>query len=341
MILDLEKFIQTGQPFWTELETLLGAIEKMPGRSLSFHEIRRLYYLYQRVSADLARVETFAAAPEIRAYLEALVARTYAEIHDHRHPARFFGLWHWFSVIFPSTIRRHPAALALSTSAVLVGALLGAVLLLIDPDTQPVLLPPWLRMETPTERVTREQKMFQERDPLAGHKTSFAARLLSNNVRVSLVVAGLGITFGLGSLLLLFQNGLMLGAVIAQYAADGQTFFMLGWLLPHGVIEIPSVLLAGQAGMVLAAALIGRHNRLSLYHRLRAAAPDFLTLIAGVALLLCWAAGMEAFFSQYHEPVLPYWLKIVTGMVEFIALLLFVSLAGRNKNVQPSRSVTG
>ena len=39
--------------------------------------------------------------------------------------------------------------------------------------------------------------------------------------------------------------------------AGGQAVFLAGWLLPHGSIEIPAILLGGQAGLILAGALIG------------------------------------------------------------------------------------
>ena len=57
--------------------------------------------------------------------------------------------------------------------------------------------------------------------------------------------------------------------------------------------------------------------------------PSLVTLISGVAVLLVWAAIVEAFISQYHEPVLPYGLKISFGCVELVLLTLFLVLSGR------------
>jgi len=121
----------------------------------------------------------------------------------------------------------------------------------------------------------------------------------------------------------------MLGAVAADYVRAGQLKFLLGWLLPHGVVEIPAILIAGQAGLVLAFALIGWGNRNSLKVRLRIISRDVVTLIFGVGFLLVWAGIVEAFLSQYHEPVLPYEVKITFGLVELVLLVLFLSKAGR------------
>jgi len=63
--------------------------------------------------------------------------------------------------------------------------------------------------------------------------------------------------------------------------------------------------------------------------RLRAAGPDLVTLIAGVAVMLIWAGFVEAFLSQYHEPVLPYSVKIAFGVCELVLLVLYLARAGR------------
>jgi hypothetical protein len=48
-----------------------------------------------------------------------------------------------------------------------------------------------------------------------------------------------------------------------------------------------------------------------------------------VALMLVWAGIIEAFFSQYHEPVMPYHIKIAFGVFELMILALFLGRAGR------------
>jgi hypothetical protein len=45
--------------------------------------------------------------------------------------------------------------------------------------------------------------------------------------------------------------------------------------------------------------------------------------------MLTWAGVIEAFFSQYHEPVLPYAVKIGFGTLEVLMLVLFLSRSGR------------
>ena len=82
MIIDLPRFIATERPSWTELEKILDRLQAEPGRALTLDEAKRFHFLYQKVSADLGRIATFASEPELRRYLEALTARAYGEIHD-------------------------------------------------------------------------------------------------------------------------------------------------------------------------------------------------------------------------------------------------------------------
>ena len=68
-----------------------------------------------------------------------------------------------------------------------------------------------------------------------------------------------------------------------------------------------------------------------LRQRLRNVAPDLIALIFGLAIMLVWAGLIEAFFSQWHEPVMPYALKIGFGLVELTVLVLFLSKRSAEK----------
>lgn len=327
MIIDLPNFIQREQPFWDELEKNLKHMEEEPLATLSLEKLERFHYLYERTSADLGKVNTFASEPEIRRYLEVLVARAYGEIHEVRGKPHRFDPASWFFKTFPRTFRRHIAAFWLSTGVTLLGCVFGGASIGLDPASKPVLMPFEELNETPQERVKREESATK--DQLKGHKASFSAFLQTHNIQVSIMAFTYGASFGLGTLYLLFQNGLMLGAITVDYVRAGETAFLVGWLLPHGSFEIPAITLAGQAGLILAGALIGWRRPLSLRDRLAAVSGDLVTLMGGVTLMLLWAGFIESFLSQYHEPVLPYSLKIGFGCVELTLLVCFLIFSGR------------
>jgi len=269
---------------------------------------------------------TFASEPETRHYLESLVARAYGEIHESREKAARLNLLQWFFQTFPQTFRRHVRAFWLAVAVTLAGCLFGGLAIAFDPDSKSVLMPFSHLQGSPAERVAREEQAAH--DPLAGERGGFSAMLMTHNTQVSIFAMALGATWGVGTILLLFYNGVILGAVAVDYILAGQSRFLAGWLLPHGSFEIPAILIAGQGGLILGGALIGWGRSASLKSRLRAVAPDLVTLIFGVMVLLIWAGFVESFLSQYHEPVIPYSFKIIFGLVELALLSLLLGKSG-------------
>jgi len=329
VILDVIRFIREEQPFWRELEDCLNPLGRRMEYRMNLREIRRFYYLYRRAASDLARLRTFAVEPDIQRYLEELVARAYAEIHETRGAPHRLKPRVWFFETFPRTFRRRYRAFLVALAAMCLGSVFGAGAVLLDPEAKEAVFPSQFNhlQEDPARRVAREEHSAGDR--LEGAKSSFAAGLMTNNIRVSIFAMALGITWGLGTLIMMFYNGVILGGVAIDYILAGQGTFLAGWLLPHGSVELPAVLIAGQAGLVLAGALLGWGGAQSLRERLRAAGPDLVTLIGGVMLLLVWAGIVEAFFSQYHEPVIPYALKIAFGGLELVLLFAFLLGSGR------------
>jgi len=328
VIIDIPRFIAGERPYWQELEQMLQRLESEPNSRLTLEEAKRFHLLYERSASDLARL-TVAAEPETRKFLENLVSRAYGEIHETRDRRAKFRLFQWFFQTLPQTFRKHLRPFALSLAITLAGTMFGALALAFDPDAKQVITPFPHLLEDPADRVAHEESAVN--DPLQGEKGRFSAQLMTHNTQIAILTLTMGITWGIGTIVLLFYNGVILGAVALDYIRAGQTEFLFGWLLPHGSIEIPAILIAGQGGFVLAGALIGWGNRASLGTRLRAVGADLATLIFGAALLLVWAGFVESFLSQYHAPVFPYWAKITLGLIELGLLSLFLLRSGSNR----------
>ncbi len=336
MIIDLHKFISEEGPYWMELEAEIDKMDSDPGRKLSLDEVKRLHYLYQRTSSALARISTYSSEPEIKRRLESLTARAYAEINETRQSPHRFSPMRWFFTIFPCAFRRRILAFYLSLTITIVGMVIGGFIVILDPEAKEIILPfPHLK-GSPVERVAGEEKVAEDR--LKGVKMQGAAWYMTHNTQVCIFTMALGISWGVGTVLMLFYNGIILGAVVFDYFIAGESQFLIAWLSPHGAVEIPAILLAGQTGLILAGALIGRGSSMPLSERLREVSRDVVTLISGVALMLVWAGFIESFVSQYHEPLLPYSLKIGFAAVEFVLLILFFGLSGRGKHEERGHS---
>jgi uncharacterized membrane protein SpoIIM required for sporulation len=327
VILDLERFQAQARPRWSKLESLLGALEGRTDRRLNPAEAEQLQELYAQVAADLNRVTHGSLAPELRQYLERLVARAYAELYF--APPTRSEIWQprrWLRIFtaFPEAFRRQSRYFALSVLITLLGCSLGGLALRYDPASVDVLLPAeYLR--NPGQRVQAEEKGQSRHLDSAQVEAAFSAQLIRHNIEVALLAAALGATFGIGTALLLFENGVLLGAVAVRYTQQGFGVFVAAWLLPHGVFEIPSILIAGQAGFYLARLLLRQREDRNMRQSMR----EWLLLVAGLALMLVWAGFMEAFFSQKHAPVLPYAFKVAVSIAELLLLTTYLLLVGR------------
>jgi len=336
VILNLERFQAQARPRWNSLETLLAALESRPDRQLNIAEAHQLQELYSLAATDLNRVTHGALAPELRQYLERLVARAYAELYY--APATRSEVWQprrWLRIFraFPETFRRQSRYFVLAVLITLMGCAFGGLAVRYDPASVDVLLPAdYLRH--PGERVHQEEQRQGQHPNSTQTEAAFSAELIQHNIQVALLAAALGVTFGIGTALLLFENGVMLGAVSVVYTQQGFGLFMTAWLLPHGVFEIPSILIAGQAGFYLARLLLHRRED----RNLRESMQEWLVLVAGLSMMLFWAGIMEAFFSQHHAPVLPYGFKVAVAIAELILLTTYLLLIGRTESGSGVRS---
>jgi uncharacterized membrane protein SpoIIM required for sporulation len=330
MILDLARFVEKERPHWRELERALDRVHERTLNLGDLKESRRVLALFQRACSDLSRIGG-TAEPELRGYLESLVARGYAEIHSTQGRTNRFRPVHWFFHIFPSTFRKQLWAMWVSLAISGIGALVGGALVTLDNEAMAAISPFAHTVEqTPTQRVEREEKHYKKTNKrLEENQATFSGQLMANNIGVSVNTLALGLTYGIGAVMILFYNGVVLGGVAADYIYDGQATFLCAWLLPHGSVELTAIFIAGQAAMVLGRAMIGWGTREGMRSRLRAVVPDLATLIGGVAVMLVWAGIVESFLSQYHAPVVPYSYKIAFGLAQLGLVIAFLGLCGR------------
>lgn len=330
MILDLDRFIAKEKSYWDELSGLLRRREENPDYRPSLEEARRFYYLYERTSADLVKLKTFAGEAETSRFLERIVARAYSALHGNGSESVPFRPWHWLTVVFPSTFRRHWRAFVLSCATFWVGAAFGAGALATNYELKSDFIPPQFfhLNEKPSKRVEREEK--QDFDAFQGRHT-FSSQLMVNNTKVTILAMVSGFLWGIFTLTMLFYNGILIGVVMFDYIADGQGVFLTAWLLPHGSFELPAIFVGGQCGLVIARTMFGWGTNLKLRQRFARIRSDLLTLIGGAALLLVWAGIVESFLSQYHAPGFYPW-KIAFGIVQLVGLAAFLLFCGRRKS---------
>lgn len=321
---DVNRFLGERRADWDALEALLAQVESKGLGSLGIDGARRFGKLYRSVSSDLIRARTELVDASVTDYLNDLVARSYAHVHA-SSGQRGRALARFFVAGFPRLFREEWKAVALSAALLLSGGAVGATAVAFDRDALGVLIPEQHQAWTPEERIERDT----ERGAHDGNAAAqFSSMLFTHNIKVSFLVFALGITFGVGTVSVLFYNGVPLGALAMQYHDAGQDLFFWAWILPHGIPELTSIFVAGAAGLLLARGLLipgRRRRRDALVHEARRAA----RLIVGTMPILVCAGLIEGTISQIHEPVIPYWLKLIFALLVGVGLYTWLLLAGR------------
>ncbi len=324
--MDLNAFLQSRQPRWQRLSHMLERIERLGVSSLPPDDVDEFFRLYRLTSSDLNLVQTRTGNPMIIEYLESLVGRAYGTLSVPRRASFFRSWWMILRHYFPAAIRSERPTLFLCTLVMFAGTLFGYIATTVSPDSAEIFLPAEHLVQNPRQRVAEleeNERKGASRIQSTGEHGVFSTFLFSHNIRVSILAFALGLTFGLGTAIMVFYNGAMLGSLAALYWADGVFTFFLAWVGPHGSIELPCVVIAGTAGFLLARSQL-RRDRDPWTVRMRKIRTKLLDLLIGASSLLVIAGVIEGGFSQINEPTLPYPIKIGVAVGLLSALLAYL-----------------
>ncbi len=149
---------------------------------------------------------------------------------------------------------------------------------------------------------------------------------IHNNIGIGFRTFAGGVLLGVGAVLMLLLNGLLIGAIAGYLTARGYIETFYTFVAGHGAFELTGIVLAGVAGLKLGWAVVapGRWSRVAA---LRQAAAEGVWLIVGVAALLVLAAFIEAFWSSNRA--IPAVIKYAVGATGWLLVILYLSRAGR------------
>ncbi|MEI7027039.1 stage II sporulation protein M [Paenibacillus sp. y28] len=239
--MELSRFIRQNKPVWTELEQLL---EQLRGRKapIRAEHIDRLADLYRHASTHLAYMQTYFPQEDATRQVNHLVSRAhhtvYQEQFKSKHQiARFFG------TVFPSLLAARFRFVVFAALLFLIGAVSGYASVWSNPLNLHILLPPSIANNVDPSRLGE------------GHDTInnalMSTSIMTNNMKVAMLAFISGITFGLYTAYLLLFNGLLVGALAALFAQAGKTYDFWAYILPHGIIELSIIFIAGGAGLFM------------------------------------------------------------------------------------------
>jgi uncharacterized membrane protein SpoIIM required for sporulation len=317
------RWIEQRQGLWQRLDGLLHQAETSGLQSLAGDELRELGLLYRQAAQDLSAVRADRGSRTQEEYLNLLLARAHNRIYSGRklEPR---DVWRFFAVDYPRLFRRMFPYVAVAVAIFLAGAALGALLTFSRPSFMRLYLGPG--MITTIEHHEMWTKSIVSVKPLA------ASRIMTNNISVTFMAFAYGMTAGLMTIWLLFNNGLQIGVIAIACAQAHMSLDLWSFVAAHGSLELPSIFIAGGAGLRLATGMLfpGIYTRRDALKR---AAVESIRLLAGTVPLLIIAGSLEGFLSPSDAPKA---VKFLIGTVLFLGLGYWLTSQGPEHRAQGS-----
>jgi uncharacterized membrane protein SpoIIM required for sporulation/uncharacterized RDD family membrane protein YckC len=308
---------------WDEYQKLLDEARAGGLNSLGEAKVSRFAALYREMAADLARARTYGGSPELLYTMERLVGFGHNLLY--RPPTRSWSRFRAFAGGgFAALVRRRWKPVLVASVLFYLPTLLTFAAVRNEPELEHELLSGEMlaRVEESVEKERKGEGYVEVPEVLM---PAMASSLISNNVQVTFLAFAGGILAGLGSAWILILNGVMLGSVAAAFANQGQSLHLWTFVLPHGVIELTAICIAGGAGLWLGSAMLlpGRRTRREV---LVTRGREAVSLIGGTALMLVIAGTIEGFISPSE---LPREIKLAFAAVAALAMVAYFAFAGR------------
>jgi len=322
------QFVRLRKPEWQRLEAFAARLDGQ-GERLTGKNLFDLISLYRRTAGDLARARTLKVRPDLVDYLNGLVGRVHFRLYTARaYPFRKF--LDFYRAEFPRVVRRSAKPLAVTLLLLFVPAFGAYAAVKANPFLETAFAPPGYAEQA--EEAFGDS--FGEKERSGGTQALMHSFYIVNNIRVAILAFAAGIFLGLGTILIIMVNGMILGGAAALVEYHGVAGNFWSFVAPHGGIELGAIVIAGAAGLRIGLALLNP-GPLTRRHALAAAAKEAGLLMGGVITLLALAAMIEAWISP---SLLPGGIKLALGAFNLIALVAYLTLAGRGKEKSPGVS---
>jgi uncharacterized membrane protein SpoIIM required for sporulation len=316
----LGTFVRRNRPRWQKLETMLGVIETRGPRKTDRPFLRELSSLYRATTGDLAFAQTHYRGTTLLLFLHQLVARAHNQIYrPHRFSSQAAVAFFFHEV--PRAVRSHLHEVAWSAIIFLLGIALGLSAVQFDERAASIILPTAVLNSIYSGQMWTGGIFSVVPAPVA------STFLFTNNISVALLAFAGGLSFGVITACILFQNGFMLGVVFKLCADYGLLGSLFAFIAGHGLLEISSIIVSGAAGFVVANALLNpgsfsRSDALSLQGR------SAVRMAIACVPALVTAGCIEAFISPASFPI---WFKAALGLTLGGSFWLYLMLTGKPK----------
>lgn len=323
-VVDIDRYIASHEPSWIRLGELTAKARRSI-RRLDAGELDELVMLYQRTSTHLSYVRTNFENPALTIRLTRLVAGTSGVIYGKRaRTVRAFA--DFFRVTFPAAVWDARRFVVVSFLLTFLPAAAMGVWIANSDAALDATAPAALR----EAYVEDDFESYYSSAP-AGQ---FATEVTVNNIQVSILAFAAGIALCVGAAYILMFNGANVGVAAGLFAAVGEQPKFWGLILPHGLLELTAVVIAGAAGLRLGWAIIAPGDR-RRSEALADAGRRAVVIVMGLVAAFITAGTIEGFVTGSSLPTA---VRVGIGVAVEAAFVTYLVVQGR---AAAARGITG
>ena len=300
-------FVKQNKNKWTQFEQVLH--NKKPIAPA------RISALYLEVTDDLSYAKTFYPGSNTATYLNSLAAKAHQRIYTNKkEPGNVF--WRFYAHEFPKMFYRHQKQLLLSFVIFSLFIAVGV----FSASSEGA----FVRAILGDAYINMTLENIANKDPMAVYKqmgeVDMFLGITVNNIRVALMAYTLGILAGLGTVYVLMQNAIMLGAFQYFFYANGMFWESARTIWIHGTIEISVIIIAGCAGLVVGKSILFPQTYTRLYSFIQGIKNGLKIVLSTVPFFII-AGFLEGFVTRQTH--MPDWLAILIIGTSLVAILFY------------------
>ncbi|WP_078380492.1 stage II sporulation protein M [Sutcliffiella halmapala] len=316
--MNVNQFVKLHRDEWKELEIIVTNLHKR--KNITGTQLRQFHRLYQKIAQHLSYSQTFFPNEEVTPYLNGLVSKSHNLLYKDQisswKQARYF-----FGTKFVGLLAEQWKFVLLAMLLFTLGGVGSFAAVASDQLLLYSILPP--EMANSFDPMRLGEIDGQVDAPL------MSASIMTNNIQVAFLAFAGGITFGLLTIYVLIYNGIIVGAIAALFWHYGKTYEFWAYIVPHGMIELTAIFIAGGAGLLMGYKLVvpGDYSRA---YQLKVQAKRSVQLLLGTIPLFIIAGVIEGFITPAAISLeTKYFVAILTvlGLILYIGIGKFRSQA--------------
>ncbi|MCM3567692.1 stage II sporulation protein M [Neobacillus mesonae] len=308
--MDVKQFVKQHREDWKRLEQLITMLGK--GRNLiTSDNIIKYNQLYQKAAQNLSYSQTYFEHHEVTLYLNGLVSKAHNLLYKDQ-VSSVKQIRYFFSTKFIGLLLEQWNSVMIAMLLFAIGGVGSFLAVMNDPLHIYSILPQEIAQGVDPQKLGNQDG--------AVDSSLMSASIMTNNIQVAMLAFAGGITFGLLTVYLLVYNGIIIGALAALFWHYDKSYDFWAYIVPHGMIELTAIFIAGGAGLLMGYKLFvpGPYTR---GYQLKQQAKRSVQLLLGTIPLFVIAGMIEGFITP---AAISLEAKYIVAFFTVIGLILYI-----------------